>query len=447
MQCGRYDTPMEDHITPIGKIDWHGRQDLFGIRQRDRFGHIYAIGKTGVGKSTLLLNMAINDIEKGRGICLVDPHGDIAQTILNYVPHGRIEDVIYFNPQDFDHPIAFNPLAADHKGADHLIVSGLVSAFKKVWFDSWGPRLEYILRFSLLSLLSYPNATLLHIQPLLTDMVFRNRVLDHNSNPHIIDFWKNEFEKYPPALKAEAIAPILNKTGAFINSIPLRNIVGQPMSSFSLDEVVNTKKIFIANLAKGQLGEDMASLLGSMLITGIQTAIMRRSALFEEERVPFFLYIDEMHSFVSLSFADMLSEVRKYKLGLFLTHQYIDQVDERIRKAIFGNIGTLITFRVGATDAAFLEKEFNPIFNGDDLINLPRYSMYIKLMIDGTTSKPFSAKTLSTKPFEYPYKKQIIIHSQEQYGKRKEIVEKEIFEKINKLSMNSMNISNDQKLF
>ena len=260
--CGRYDSHMLNHITPLGKIDWRDRQDIFGIRECDRFGHIYAIGKTGVGKSTLLLNMAIADIKQGNGLCVIDPHGDIAELILNYIPKDRISDVIYFNPTDFAHPIAFNPLAASHKDSHHLIVAGLISTFKKIWVDSWGPRLEYILRFALLSLLNYPDATLLHIQPILTDIQFRNRVLDYVHNPHIIDFWKNEFERYPPALKAEAISPILNKTGAFINSIPLRNIVGQPASSFSLEDVVNNKKILIANLAKGQLGEDTASLLG-----------------------------------------------------------------------------------------------------------------------------------------------------------------------------------------
>jgi Type IV secretion-system coupling protein DNA-binding domain len=417
---------MQD-FTPIGITNFRNSQQHFGIKDSDRLGHIYAIGKSGVGKSTLLLNMAVSDIEKGKGCCIIDPHGDIAETILNYIPQERIDDVIYFNPKDLDFPIAFNPLKCVHPNYHHLVASGLIATFKKIWVDSWGPRLEYILRFSLLTLLEYPDATLLDIQPLLTDIYFRNRVLTYCTNPHVTSFWKNEFEKYSPALKSEAVTPILNKTGVFLTSIPLRNIVGQKVRSFNMQQVMDEGKILICNLSKGELGEDASSILGSILITAIQLAALYRSVQAEASRRPFYLYVDEMHSFVSLSFADILAEARKYKLSLFLTHQYIDQLHEKIRSAIFGNVGTLISFRVGAEDAAYLVKEFEPVFEESDFVNLPKYSMYIKLMIDGATSKPFSATTMAPKEQLQSYKETVIALSRKKFGRKREAVEKGIF--------------------
>jgi hypothetical protein len=382
-------------ITPIGITNYRNANRRFGIKDNDRLGHIYCIGKTGVGKSTLLKNMAISDIERGNGLGIIDPHGDIAEDILNHIPTGRLKDVVYFDPSDLDHPIAFNPLHAIHPNYHHLVASGLVSTFRKVWSESWGPRLEYILRFTLLTLLWYPNATLLDIQPLLTDIRFRNDVLVYVKDEHILSFWKNEFEKYSPSLRNDAITPILNKTGLFISSLPLRNIVGQKTSSFRMQRILDDGKILIINLSKGKIGEDACALLGSMLVTSIQLAAMHRATQEEHKRKPFYLYIDEMHSFVTLAFADILSEARKYKLSLFITHQYIHQLQEPVRKAIFGNVGTIISFRVGAEDAEYLAREFHPAFVEKDLINLPRYSMYLKLMIDGATSQPFSATALS----------------------------------------------------
>ncbi len=415
--------------TPIGITNWRNDKQTFSIKDADRLGHIYVIGKTGVGKSTLLLNMAISDIQKGKGICIIDPHGDIAEGILQHIPKERIEDVIYFNPKDIEYPIAFNPLKGIHPNYHHLVASGLISTFKKIWADSWGPRLEYILRFTLLTLLEYPDATLLDIQPLLTDIYFRNRVLGYVTNIHTLSFWKNEYDKYSPVLRSEAITPILNKTGVFLTSIPLRNIVGQKTRGFRMQTVLDEKKILIANLSKGEIGEDTSSLLGSMLITSIQLASLFRSTRREQDRTPFYLYVDEMHSFISLSFVDILAEARKYKLSLFLTHQYIDQVHEKIRSAIFGNVGTIISFRIGASDAEYLAKEFHPVFNEDDLINLPRYSMYLKLMIDGATSQPFSATTLPPKIVTESFKEKAIALSRKKYGKNRDIVERVIFQR------------------
>lgn len=425
---------MEDNhehseITPIGITNWRNTKQPFGIRDKDRLGHIYVIGKTGVGKSTLLQNMAISDIQKGKGCAVIDPHGDIAEDLLNYIPKERIEDVVYFNATDLEYPIGFNPLKGIHPNYHHLVASGLVSTFKKIWAESWGPRLEYILRFSILSLLYFPDATLLDIQPLLTDATFRNQILSYVTNKHITAFWRNEFEKYSPALRAEAIAPILNKTGLFLTSIPLRNIVGQKTRSFRMQQVMDEGKILIVNLSKGAIGEEASSILGSMIVTAIQLAALHRGKQEEQKRKPFYLYIDEMHSFVSLSFADILAEARKYKLSLLLAHQYIEQLHEKIRAAIFGNVGTIITFRVGAEDAEYLVKEFLPVFNKEDLVNLPKYSMYLKLMIDGATSKPFSSVTAPLSEKGESYKDEVIEVSRKKYGNLRVDIEQSIFER------------------
>lgn len=387
---------MREDITPIGITNYRNSNQKFGIKDKDRLGHIYVIGKTGVGKSTLLESMAISDIERGNGLCVIDPHGDIAQDILKYIPKNRTQDLIYFNATDTTHSIAFNPLQGIHPKYHHLVAGGLVSTFKKIWVDSWGPRLEYILRYALLTLLEIPDATLLDIQPLLVDKDYRHKALRFVTEEHIISFWLNEFEKYSPFLRSEAIAPILNKVGLFRTSMPLRNIVGKKQSSFRLQQVLDQGKILICNFSKGQIGEDASALLGSMLVTSIQLAALHRAKQAEEARKPFYLYIDECHSFLTLSFADILAEARKYGLSLFLSHQYIEQLDERVRAAIFGNVGTIIAFRVGALDAAYLAKEFYPVFLEEDLVNLPRYAMYLKLMIDGASSPPFSA--ISIKP-------------------------------------------------
>ncbi len=380
-------------ITPIGITNYRNTNQKFGIKDRDRLQHIYVIGKSGTGKSTLLENMAISDIERGNGLCIIDPHGDIAEDVLKYIPEGRKQDLIYFNATEEGKPIAFNPLKGIHPKYHHLVASGLVSTFKKIWSESWGPRMEYILRFTLLTLLCVPDATLLDIQPLLTNKDVRQGALGYVGDEKILDFWHNEFEKYSPTLRNEAIAPILNKTGLFITSDPLRRIVGQKTNSFRLQQVLDTGKILIVNLSKGEIGEDASSLLGAMLINAIQLAALHRASQAEHSRRPFYLYIDECHSFVTLAFANILAEARKYGLSLFLAHQYTEQMDERVRSAIFGNVGTIIAFRVGATDAEHLAKEFYPVFTENDFVQLPRYTMYLKLMIEGTSSQPFSANS------------------------------------------------------
>ena len=430
-------------ITPIGVTNFRNDKIPFGIKDSDRLNHIYVIGKSGTGKSTLLLNMAISDIQRGNGICIIDPHGDIAEEILDYIPKARIDDVIYFNPADETQVIAFNPLQDIPQGQEHLVVAGLQSTFKKIWMDSWGPRLEYILRFVLLTLCSYPNATLLDIQQLLTNSVFRKRVLSYCTDQYLLSFWYNEFDKYTPQLKAEAISPILNKTGLFVAITNLRNVIGQTANGLRIDEVMNQGNILICNLSKGKLGEDATTVLGSMLVNAMQLAALNRASQEEHTRKPFYLYVDEMHSFVSLSFADILAEARKYKLSLFLAHQYIEQIHEKIRYAIFGNIGTMIIFRVGADDAKQLVQEIHPPFIEEDLLNLPKYSMYLKLMIDEATSKPFSAETMPLAYKKWYLKKSIIEFSNRHYGKLKEAVEKEILVR----QGSSLNNFNENTLF
>ncbi len=381
-------------LTYIGITNYRSTNLRFGIKDIDRLAHIFCIGKTGVGKSTLLTNMALSDITKGKGLSVIDPHGDVAETLLNNIPKSRKKDLIYFNPSDTANTVFFNPLHGVHPQYHHLVASGLVSVFKKIWGDSWGPRMEYILRFSLLTLLEYPGATLLDIQPLLTDTLHRDKILEHVHNEATIAFWQNEFLKYSPAFRNEAIAPILNKTGLFLTSIPLRKVVGQTATSFKMQQILDGSKILICNFSKGLIGEDACTLLGSMLVTSIQLAALYRAKQPQHERVPFFLYIDECQTFATQSFVDMLSEARKYGLGLFMANQFLDQLHEKIRAAILGNCGTLISFRVGANDAELLAKEFYPVFEPIDLVSLPRYSMYLKLMIDGAASQPFSAQSI-----------------------------------------------------
>lgn len=384
---------MDASTTPIGLTDWRDIRQPFGIRDADRLRHIYVIGKTGTGKSTLLQNMAISDIQKGKGICVIDPHGDIVESLLNYVPKGRIKDVIYFNATDIHAPTAFNPLyniAPEHQ---HTIAGSLVSTFKKIWSDSWGPRLEYILTLSIRTLLCYPTATLLDVQPLLTLKEFRNEVLNYVKDVHIRSFWFNEFDKYPPTLRMDSISPVLNKVGVFAANPVLKGIVGQ-QGSITMQEIVDEGKILLCNFSKGSLGEEVSSLLGSMVLTALEQAVLKRSSTPEIARRPFYTYVDEMHSFVTLAFTSILAEARKYGLSLFLTHQYLEQLNEKVLAAIIGNVGTIISFQLGAADAQFVAKEFYPVFTTTDIINLPKFSMYLKLMINGQTSKPFSAISL-----------------------------------------------------
>ncbi len=385
---------MDDRITCFAETNFRNERKRFGIRKKDRRYHMYVVGKTGVGKSTLLLNMVKQDIENGEGMALLDPHGDLVEKALKIIPESRIKDLIYFNPQHKEQTLYFNPLEVLNRSESHLVVSSLVSVFKKIWADSWGPRLEYILRNALSTLVEFSGATLLDLQRILRDREFRLKVIDRLKNEQLKNFWLNEFEKYSPSFQQEAVSPIQNKIGQFLNNPILKEIVSQPKSSFNLREIMDSGKILLVNLSKGKIGEDSASLLGAMLIAKMGLSALSRQDTEEEKRKDFYLYVDEFQSFATSSFADILSEARKYHLNLILANQYLDQIDEKVRGAIFGNVGTIVSFKVGLEDAKFLAEEFYPKFSQEDLINLPCYSIYLKLMIDGKTSKPFSGDSL-----------------------------------------------------
>jgi hypothetical protein len=420
------DTGNENAITPFAITDFRDVKRCFGIKDKNRSGHMYVLGKTGTGKSTLIQNMAASDIRRGHGMALIDPHGDLVETVLAVIPKKRLKDVIYFNPADLEHPIAFNPLEDVEPDKRHLVVSGLLSVFKKIWPEFWGPRMEHILRNAILTLLEQPGSTLLDIPPILTDKIFRERAIAKVSNHIVRNFWLQEFDKYSAWLRSEATAPILNKVGQFLATPLIRNIVGQPKSAFNLRQVMDEGKILIADLAKGKIGDDNCSLLGSLLVTKLQLAALSRADIPDEKRRPFHLYVDEVHSFLTLSFTDILSQARKYKLYLVMSHQYLDQLDERMRAAVFGNVGTLISFRVGAIDAQHLAREFYPTFNETDLVNIPNHHIYLKMMIDGHTSKAFSAVTMPPRKSDFSYRKKIVASSREKYGTPRDEVERKM---------------------
>jgi hypothetical protein len=423
-----------EQITYFAETDARNRRVPFGIKAKDRAQHLYVIGKTGVGKSTLLENMAIQDIRNGNGLCFIDPHGKTADLLLNYIPENRINDVLYFAPFDMDYPISFNVMEDVGYDKRHLVASGLMSTFKKIWQDMWSARMEYILSNTILALLEYPDATLLSVSKMYSDKKFREKVLENVSDVSVKSFWVDEFAKYTERFAQEATPAIQNKIGQFTSNPLIRNIIGQPKSTFDFRGLMDNRKIVIVNLSKGRVGETNTYLLGGMLVTKIYLAAMSRSdKTFEElEKLPnFYLYVDEFQSFANESFADILSEARKYKLNLNITHQYIEQMPEEVRNAVFGNVGTMITFRVGATDAEYLEKEFFPTFNATDLVSLGKYQIYLKLMIDNVSSHPFSAQSLP--PLEKPaqsFTEKIIQTSRNQFARPRVIVEKEIKELI-----------------
>ena len=420
----------EDKITYFGETDARNRRLKFGIKAKDRTRHVYVLGKTGMGKSTLLENMAVQDIQNGEGMCFIDPHGKTADLLMEYVPENRIRDVIYVAPFDTEYPISFNVLESVDPDKRHLVVSGLMSTFKKIWVDAWSARMEYILTNTLLALLEAPGTTLLGVNRMLSDKAYRNEIISHIKDPSVRTFWVKEFAGYTERMAAEAVPAIQNKVGQFTANPLIRNMIGQATSSFDFREAMDKRKIMIINLSKGKIGDENMKLLGGLLVTKIYLAAMSRADL--PDRVMkimpnFYLYVDEFQNFANASFADILSEARKYKLNLTIAHQYVEQMDEFVRPAVFGNVGTMIVFRVGASDAEILEKEFAPQFTVEDLVNLGFAQIYLKLMIDGLSSAPFSATTLP--PIAHPnvsYVKEIIAASREQFARPRAEVEAEI---------------------
>lgn len=416
----------DQEVTYFAQTNFRGDSRRFGIKLDDRRRHMYMIGKTGMGKSTLLENMIIQDIQNGKGLAVVDPHGDLVEKVINYIPSHRVNDVIYFNPSDMDHPIAFNILEQVSAEYKNLVSNGLVGVFKKIWADSWGPRLEYILINSILALLEHPGSTLLGVTRMLVDSQYRKRVLKSVKDPVVKAFWITEYNNYSEKFRNEAISPIQNKVGQFLSSSLIRNIVGQTKSTINMREIMDSGKILLMNLSKGRIGEENAALLGAMMITKIQLAAMSRVDITEKERRDFFLYVDEFQNFSTEAFAGILSEARKYRLDLIMAHQYIEQLSDEVRAAVFGNVGTLIAFRVGATDAEALEMEFQPTFMQEHCVTLPSFHIYLRLMIDGVASEPFSATTLPPVSGENNNAATVISTSRERYARNRVVVEEKI---------------------
>ncbi|PCI19165.1 hypothetical protein COB64_04205 [Candidatus Wolfebacteria bacterium] len=426
----------DNKITYFAETDFRNEKKRFGIRGIDRTKHIYVIGKTGMGKSVLLENMAIQDIQNGEGMAFIDPHGGSAEKLLDYVPQERIKDVIYFAPFDIDYPISFNIMEDVGFDKRHLVVSGLISSFKKIWIDAWSSRMEHILTNTLLALLEYPDSTLLGVNRMYVDKAYRKKVVENITDPTVKSFWVDEFAKYTDRFAAEATPAIQNKIGQFTTNPIIRNIIGQPKSSFDIRDIMDNKKILIMNLSKGRVGEQNASLLGGMLITKVYLAAMSRADETAEALAAlpnFYFHVDEFQSFANETFADILAEARKYKLNLTIAHQYIAQMEDAVRDAVFGNVGTTITFRVGPFDAEVLEKVFVPTFTQDDIVSLGRFQIYLSLMVDGIGSTPFSAKTLPPIELtEESHKEEVIKNSRTIFASRRSEVEEKITSWINK---------------
>lgn len=415
-------------VIPFAETNYRGVRRKFGIKKDDRRRHMYLVGKTGMGKSTVMENMIIEDIRAGHGVGVIDPHGDLVEKILEFIPANRINDIVYVNPADMDWPIAFNVLESVDEKHKHLVASGLMGVFKKIWPDVWSARMEYIMNNTILALLDYPGSTMMGIQRMLSDKDYRKKVVDKITDPVVKMFWVEEFAKYNERFASEAIAPIQNKVGQFLSSTMIRNIVSQVKSTIDMREIMDNGKVLLLNLSKGRIGEDNARLLGGMIITKLQISAMERVDIPMEERRDFFLYVDEFQNFANESFANILSEARKYRLDLILAHQYLEQLDEKVLPAVFGNVGTIVCFRIGAQDAEFMEKEFMPKFEQTDLVNISKFNMYIRLMIDGVASEPFSATGLP--PLKDDEKtenmEKIIRSSRERYAKPRAIVEDKI---------------------
>ena len=415
------DSPPElkQSINVFAETLFKNEVNRYGISRIDRRRHMYVIGKTGTGKSTLLANMAINDLRNNEGLCFIDPHGDAIDILLNYIPANRINDVVYFNPADGERTVKINLFEGRNIEHRELIASGIVSIFQKLYSYSWGPRLEHFLRNALLTLLQMENARLSDIIQLFTDKEFRKKVLSQLHDPVLRSFWEGEFEPLQDRLKNEAVAPILNKVGQFVSSPLVRNVVNADKSSFSIEQIMDEGKILLVNLSQGLLGEDNATLLGARLITKIQLAAMGRVHIPEEERRDFYLYVDEFQNFATSSFNKILSEARKYRLNLTLANQYIAQIPEDVQKAIFGNCGSMVSFVMGSEDAQVFSREYGEKYSFDDLVSLNRHQIVNRLSIDNIISQPFPAYTLPLAKSSNQNKEKVIRVSRERYATKK----------------------------
>lgn len=425
--------------TIIGKKALSPNIDLVSLQHADRRNHVHIIGKTGVGKTTLVRNMLIQHIAAGDGVGIIDPHGDLAESLLDYIPPHRTDDLIYFNPSDTEHPVGLNVLSTKYTDK-HLVASGIRSALKSIWSEFWGPRMDYIFLNALLTLLEVGNTTLMDVPRILNDDGYRNNILSKLRDPVLWNFWMNDFALMDRRQRKDAIGPIENKIGQFISSEPMRNIVGQVTSKLDFSKIINGQPefdppkeqpfrrrfIFIANLSKGQLGDDKTNLLGALLITQFKLAAMQRATIPEEERSDFFLFVDEFQNFCTDSFEEILSEARKYRLNLTLSHQYMDQLTPKIRSAVFGNVGTLISFRIGHTDAEIMEREFGQQYIASQFADLNRYDMIMRPLINGADGAAFRVTALPPIGTRYGRQENMIRCSREKYARSRITVEQHI---------------------
>lgn len=410
----------------LGEREGWGKPVPFGISAIDRRQHVYVIGKTGSGKTTLLRNMIVQDITLGHGVGVIDPHGDLAEDLLNQIPSRRAHDVVYFNPSDAEFPIAMNLLAQVPKDERPLVASGIVGAFRSIWRDSWGPRMEYILYNALAALLDCQNVSLLGVSRMLTDKRYRDRIIRQVKDPFIRSFWLHEYAAYDERFRTEAIAPIQNKLGQFLLNPVVRHILGQIKCKVRFPFVVDSGRIFIANLSKGKIGDDKANLLGSLLVSQFQLAAMRRADRPEHERRDFYLFIDEFFNFATDAFAGILAEARKYRLCLTLAHQYMDQLALPVRQAAFGNAGTVITFRVGYSDAEILEKELGRTLSAANLSSLGRFEAAVNLLQNGSNQTPFLARMLPASDSGFNRAEKIVSRSRQRFSIGRAVIEEKL---------------------
>ncbi|MDO8585371.1 MAG: type IV secretion system DNA-binding domain-containing protein [bacterium] len=418
--------PMLGKVNPaivsfIGRTNYvialEEKKFVFGIKREDRRRHLYVVGKSGVGKSKLLELLMRQDIASGYGLCFVDPHGDVIEELLNFIPEERVNDVVIIDPSDTSHPVAFNPLANIDPAFKHQLTQGMIEAMEKQFSANWTPRLEHMFRFTTLALLDYPEATLRDMIAMLTDGEYRRKVIAHITDDMVKQFWEVEFEEWAEKFNTEAIIPLVNKLGQFLSDPMLRNIFGQKENKIDLERLMNEQKIILVNLAKGKLGEENSSLFGALVIAKLKQAGMARARMTEGDRKDFYLYVDEFHSIATETFESLLSEAKKYGMCITVAHQYMGQLSPKVLAAVLGNVGSLIVFRVGGADAEVMEYELAPIFKVKDMINLGRQEFYIKLMIDGEVYDPFSAETLSVLAAAHAsYRDRIIAASRRNYA-------------------------------
>ena len=413
----------DPEVLPFGVADYHNQNIPFGMLREDRQRHLYVVGKSGTGKTKLLELLITTDIKDGKGVCVMDPHGDLVDAVIKHVPKNRINDVIYFNPMDTDFPVAFNPMEAVNPDLKLRVTIGFIEIFKKLFGANWTPRLEHVLRQTTLALLDSKGTTVFSILKMLSDKNYRQKIVARIEDAVVKNFWVNEFAAWSEKFDNEAITPLLNKVGQLVSTNLIRNIIGQPFNTFDIRKVMDNQKIMLVKLNKGLLGEENAALLGAMMITKFQQAALERADTAEEDRKPFYLYCDEFQYFATNTFAEILSEARKYRLSLTVAHQYMGQLSDYVRTTIFGNVGSIITFRVGADDAAALEKEFTPVFSTRDIINLAVRDFYIKMSVKGETRDAFSGRTIECPTPEKGYRDAIVAHSRKTFAKPKKEVE------------------------